>query len=161
MLQSTKRIGYIVKINGNMVSVQTSEEIIQNEVAYIIFANERLKSEVILIKADTAEMEVYESTVGLKVGTEVEFSGELLSAELGPGLLGQIFDGLENPLPAIAKECGFFLKRGIYLEALTADNAWEFIPLVKPGDRVRAGQRLGFVIEKIFKHYIMAPFSSR
>ena len=161
MLQSTKRIGYIVKINGNMVSVQTSEEIIQNEVAYIIFANERLKSEVIRIKADTAEMQVYESTVGLKVGTEVEFSGELLSAELGPGLLGQIFDGLENPLPAIAKECGFFLKRGIYLEALTADNAWEFIPLVKPGDRVRAGQRLGFVIEKIFKHYIMAPFSSR
>lgn len=158
---AAKRIGYITKINGNMVSVKTSEEIIQNEVAYIIFGNERLKSEVIRVKADTAEMQVYESTVGLKVGTEVELSGELLSAELGPGLLGQIFDGLENPLPAIAKECGFFLKRGIYLDALPAEDVWEFTPLVKPGDRVRAGQRLGFVLEKIFKHYIMAPFSSR
>ena len=156
-----KRIGYIIKINGNMVSVQTSQEIIQNEVAYIIFGNERLKSEVIRVKADTAEMQVYESTVGLRVGTEVEFSGELLSAELGPGLLGQIFDGLENPLPAIAQECGFFLKRGIYLDALPAEEVWEFTPLVKPGERVRAGQKLGFVLEKIFKHYIMVPFSSR
>ena len=156
-----KRIGYIIKINGNMVSVQTSQEIIQNEVAYIIFGNERLKSEVIRVKADTAEMQVYESTVGLRVGTEVEFSGELLSAELGPGLLGQIFDGLENPLPAIAQECGFFLKRGIYLDALPAEEVWEFTPLAKPGERVRAGQKLGFVLEKIFKHYIMVPFSSR
>ena len=154
-----KRIGYIIKINGNMVSVQTSEEIIQNEVAYIIFANERLKSEVIRVKADTAEMQVYESTVGLRVGTEVEFSGELLSAELGPGLLGQIFDGLENPLPAIAQECGFFLKRGIYLDALPAEEVWEFTPLAKPGERVRAGQKLGFVLEKIFKHYIMVPLA--
>lgn len=158
---AVKRIGHITKINGNMVSVQTQEEIIQNEVAYIIFGNERLKSEVIRVKADTAEMQVYESTVGLKVGTEVELSGELLSAELGPGLLGEIFDGLENPLPAIAKECGFFLKRGIYLDALPAEDVWEFTPLVKPGDKVRAGYRLGFVREKIFKHYIMVPFSSR
>ena len=158
---AVKRIGYITKINGNMVSVQTSQEIIQNEVAYIIFGNERLKSEVIRVKADTAEMQVYESTVGLRVGTEVEFSGELLSAELGPGLLGQIFDGLENPLPAIAQECGFFLKRGIYLDALPAEEVWEFTPLAKPGERVRAGQKLGFVLEKIFKHYIMVPFSSR
>ncbi|MDP2044004.1 MAG: V-type ATP synthase subunit A, partial [Candidatus Omnitrophota bacterium] len=119
---------------------------------------QRLKAEVIRVRGNRAEMQVYESTSGLKVGEQVEFSDELLSVELGPGLLGQIFDGLQNPLPALAKQCGFFLKRGVYLEALT-DTQWEFTPLVKKGDQILAGTKIGFVPEKIFKHYIMAPFN--
>ena len=140
-----------------MVTVGLDDFVIQNEVAYILHAGLRLKAEVIRVRDDRAQMQVYESTSGLKVGEQVEFSDELLSAELGPGLLGQIFDGLQNPLPALAKECGFFLKRGIYLEALS-DTEWDFTPLVKKGEYVLAGSKLGFVPEKAFKHYIMVPF---
>ncbi len=152
-----KRIGKIVKINANMVTAQLDDFVIQNEVAYILHGQQRLKAEVIRVRGNRAEMQVYESTSGLKIGEQVEFTDALLSVELGPGLLGQIFDGLQNPLPALAKQCGFFLKRGVYLEALTGTQ-WEFTPLVKKGDQVLAGTKLGFVPEKIFKHYIMAPF---
>ncbi len=149
----------MVKINANMVTAEVSGQIVQNEVAYIIHGEERLKAEVIRVRKNLAEMQVYESTQGLKAGDSVEFSNELLSVELGPGLLGQIFDGLQNPLPALAKQCGFFLKRGVYLEALPDDQEWDFTPLVSVGDKVLAGSWLGFVPEKIFKHYIMAPFA--
>ena len=153
-----KRIGYITKINGNMVTARVSGYIVQNEVAYIIHGQERLKSEVIRVRGDLAQMQVYESTGGLKIGQGVEFSQELLSVELGPGLLGQIFDGLQNPLPQLAEKYGFFLKRGAYLEALPDQAKWQFTPLARPKDRLRAGEPLGFVPESIFKHYIMAPF---
>ncbi|MFH0762480.1 MAG: V-type ATP synthase subunit A [Candidatus Omnitrophota bacterium] len=154
-----KRTGHIVKINGNMITVELEGFVIQNEVAYILHGKERLKSEVIRIKGQAAEMQVYENTAGLKIGEKVEFSSELLSVELGPGLLGQIFDGLQNPLPQLAKKCGFFLERGIYLNALDDASKWKFTPLVKAGDRLRAGDKLGFVPEKTFKHFIMAPFN--
>ncbi|MFH1190682.1 MAG: V-type ATP synthase subunit A [Candidatus Omnitrophota bacterium] len=153
-----KRIGRVIKVNANMVTAQVEGNIIQNEVAYIIHGQERLKAEVIRVRLQQAEMQVYESTQSVKAGELVEFSNELLSVELGPGLLGQIFDGLQNPLPALAKECGFFLKRGVYLEALADQTQWEFTPLVKIQDKVLAGSWLGVVPEKIFKHYIMAPF---
>jgi V/A-type H+-transporting ATPase subunit A len=152
------RKGYIKRINGNMVTVGFDTSVMQNEVAYIIHGQEKLKSEIIRVRGNLAEMQVYETTRDLSVGDAVEFTGELLSAELGPGLLGQIFDGLQNPLPVLAEQCGFFLKRGVYLEALAKDYTWDFTPLVKPGDKVRAGEYIGFVTEKIFKHYIMVPF---
>ncbi|MEK7850137.1 MAG: V-type ATP synthase subunit A, partial [Candidatus Omnitrophota bacterium] len=156
---STNRSGFITQINANMVTASFNTFVIQNEVAFIIHGNERLKAEVIRVRGNTAEMQVYESTSGLKVGEKVDFSEELLSVELGPGLLGQIFDGLQNPLPLLAEECGYFLKRGFYLNALSQEDIWEFTPLVKPQDTIQAGQALGFVPEKIFKHAIMAPFS--
>ncbi len=152
------RKGRIVKINGNMVSVEADSFVIQNEVAYIIHGEERLKAEVIRVKGRIAETQVFESTTSLKVGASVEFSDELLSVELGPGLLGQIFDGLENPLPNLAQKYGFFLKRGAYLSALSNDSEWDFTPQVKEGQKLRAGEKLGFVPEKIFKHFVMAPF---
>lgn len=154
-----KRKGEIVKINGNMVVAKTTSFIIQNEVTYIIHGQERLKAEVIRVRMNNAEMQVFENTGGLKIGDEVEFTGELLSVELGPGLLGQIFDGLENPLPLLAEKCGFFLKRGVYIDALRDEDEWNFSPLVKAGETVLSGAKLGFVPEKIFKHYIMAPFN--
>ena len=153
------RIGKISGINGNMVIVEFDDYVIQNEVAYVVHGKERLKSEVIRVRGNKAELQVYEDTKGLKVGENVEFTGELLSVELGPGLLGQIFDGLQNPLPQLAEECGFFLKRGVYLEALPDEAKWEFTPQAKKGDKVRKGERLGFVNEGIFKHWIMVPFS--
>jgi len=78
---------------------------------------------------------------------------------LGPGLLGQIFDGLQNPLPHLAQQHGFFLKRGAYLNALANETPWEFTPFAAEGDMVRAGDKLGIVPEKMFKHYIMVPFA--
>lgn len=153
------RIGRITKISGNMVTVSFDSMVMQNEVAYILHADERLKSEIIRVRGNLAEMQVYEATGGLKIGEEVEFTGELLSVELGPGMLGQIFDGLQNPLPEIARQCGFFLQRGVYIRALSDTKVWDFTPLVQPGDRVRAGDKIGFVVEKIFNHYCMVPFS--
>lgn len=153
------RTGRIVKISGNMVSAEINSFVIQNEVAYIRHGTERLKAEVIRVRGNNAEMQVYENTSGLCVGDEVEFSEELLSVELGPGLLGQIFDGLQNPLPELARKCGFFLKRGVYQEPLSDSLEWEFKPLVKPGDILLSGDKIGFVPEKIFKHYIMVPFA--
>lgn len=154
-----ERRGKIVKILGNMVAVEFKDFVLQNEVAYILHNEERLKSEVIRIRGNIAELQVYERTEGLRIGEEVEFTGELLSVELGPGLLGQIFDGLQNPLTLLAEKYGFFLKRGVYIKALPEEVSWEFTPLVKKGERIKAGDKLGFVLEKIFKHYIMVPFS--
>lgn len=155
------RIGHITRIVGNMVTAAFDTYAVQNEVAYCIHLEERLKSEVIRIRGKAAELQVFEDTLGLRVGDKVEFTDELLSVELGPGLLGQIFDGLQNPLPLLAKECGYFLKRGVYMQALTKNSEWEFNPLVKEKDRVSPGGKLGFVQEKFFKHLIMAPFSLR
>jgi V/A-type H+/Na+-transporting ATPase subunit A len=153
-----KRIGKVTKISGNMVTAEVSTGIIQNEVAYIRHGKESLKAEVIRVRGNKAETQVYESTISLQVGDIAEFTGDLLSVELGPGLLGQIFDGLQNPLPSLAQKHGFFLKRGEYLAALAEETIWEFTPLVKVGDKVKAGSRLGFAPEKIFKHFIMVPF---
>jgi V/A-type H+-transporting ATPase subunit A len=148
-----------MKISGNMVTVSFDTPVMQNEVAFIRHGEERLKSEIIRVRGNLAEMQVYETTTGLKIGEEVEFTGELLSIELGPGMLGQIYDGLQNPLPEIAEQCGFFLQRGVYIKALSDSTEWDFTPLKKPGDRLRAGDKIGFVEEKIFRHYCMVPFA--
>jgi V/A-type H+-transporting ATPase subunit A len=152
------RKGQVVGVNGNMVSVEFTDRVVQNEVAFVQQGPNRLKSEVIRVRGKRAELQVFEDTSDVKVGDVVEFSGELLSVELGPGLLGQVFDGLQNPLERLAQDHGFFLKRGIYLNALKEEQKWEFTPLVKKGAKVRAGVSLGHVPEKIFEHAIMVPF---
>ena len=156
-----EKLGTITGINGNMLTVAFKGNITQNEVGYAIKGEERLKSEVVRIQNDRAFLQVFESTKGLKVGDQVEFTGEMLSVQLGPGLLGQIYDGLQNPLPEIAEMFGFFLPRGVVLEALDKEKMWHFHPLVKKGDVVGAGFRLGYVQEIQFKHYIMVPFYLR
>jgi V/A-type H+/Na+-transporting ATPase subunit A len=150
--------GTVVGINGNMVTVAVDNVVSMNEVGYILVGEQRLKAEVIRVNADNIEMQVFEVTRGIGIGDVVEFSAELLAAELGPGLLGQIYDGLQNPLPKLAEQCGFFLQRGVYLNALPRDIKWEFTPSVEPGDTVQRGDTLGTVPEGIFKHRIMVPF---
>lgn len=151
-------VGKIVGVNGNLLTVEFENPVIQNEVGFAKTGDVQLKAEVIRIRGCNAELQVFEDTVGLKVGDEVEFSGELLSVELGPGLLTQVFDGLQNPLPALAEECGFFLQRGKYLKALPRENKWAFTPSVKIGDTLVAGDAVGSVPEGIFDHKIMVPF---
>ncbi|HAZ10836.1 MAG TPA: V-type ATP synthase subunit A [Candidatus Omnitrophica bacterium] len=155
---SASRIGVLTGLNGNMATVEFHDHVMQNEVAFILHNDERLKSEVIRVTGNKAELQVYEDTKGLKLGEKVEFTGELLSVELGPGLLGQIFDGLQNPLPQLAEKSGFFLKRGLYLEALDNKKEWEFTPVAKIGQKLKPGEKLGFTHEGIFEHWIMAPF---
>ncbi len=152
------RSGKVVGVNGNMVTVEFADNVVQNEVAYVCVGQDRLKSEVIRVRGKKAELQVFEDTVGIRIGDTVEFTGDLLSVALGPGLLGQIYDGLQNPLPQLAQKHGFFLKRGAYLGALDESQKWEFTPAVKAGDKVRAGDKVGTVPEKIFKHWIMVPF---
>lgn len=151
-------LGKIVGVNGNLLRVAFENPVIQNEVGFAKLGEIQLKAEVIRVRGTTAELQVFEDTVGLKVGDEVEFSGDLLSVELGPGLLTQVFDGLQNPLPALAEECGFFLQRGKYLDPLPRETKWAFTPAAKAGDSVVAGDTIGTVPEGIFDHKIMVPF---
>ncbi|NQT23085.1 MAG: V-type ATP synthase subunit A, partial [Candidatus Omnitrophica bacterium] len=156
-----KNLGKIISINGNMVSVELDDHIIQNEVAYALIGDKRLKSEVIKIEGNIAYLQVFEYTKGIKVGDTVEFSGKMLSVELGPGLLSQIYDGLQNPLPELAEKFGFFLPVGVELRAISLKKKWEFKPNVRKKDKVKAGSTLGHVHEGIFKHKIMVPFYLR
>jgi V/A-type H+-transporting ATPase subunit A len=144
-----------------MVSVRADGDVIMNEVGYILVDDKRLKSEVIRIRGDVAQMQVFEITKGIGIGDKVDFSGEMLAVELGPGLLGQVYDGLQNPLPELAEQAGYFLERGIYLDALNRDSTWEFKAQVKVGDKIVGGDCLGTVPEGPFEHKIMVPFNLR
>lgn len=152
-----KVTGYVTGVNGNLVSARFSGSVRKNEVGFVKIGNDRLKGEVIRISGDAVSMQIYEMTNGIQVGDEVELTGELLSVELGPGLLTQVYDGLQNPLPKLAEQCGFFLERGVYLDPIP-DKEWEFTPCVKPGDAVLAGDAVGSVPEGQFTHLIMVPF---
>jgi V/A-type H+-transporting ATPase subunit A len=156
--------GTVVGINGNMVSVHVDGHVSLNEVGYIVVGDQggetkRLKCEVIRIRGDQAEVQVFEMTRGLGVDDRVEFSGELLAVELGPGLLARIYDGLQNPLPELAEKCGFFLDRGVYIDALSRSATWHFTPKAQAGQAVYPGDTIGTVPEGIFDHRVMVPFS--
>ncbi len=166
--------GKIVAVNGNMISVAFEGAVAQNEVGYAQLGEKRLMAEIVRVRGSRCDMQVFESTTDLAVDDTVEFTGELLAAELGPGLLGQVYDGLQNPLPELAKEAskiskdaGFFLQRGMYLPGLPRDVKWAWHPTAEVGAQVTAGEELGWVPEGIFDgnklpgHKIMVPFAFR
>jgi V/A-type H+-transporting ATPase subunit A len=146
-------------VNGNMVTVAFENPVIQNEVAFIEVGDSKLKSEVIRIRGDLADMQVFETTADMRVGDRVVFTGHLLSVQLGPGLLTSVYDGLQNPLNVLAEQSGFFLKRGLYCEPLDREKKWEFTPKIEKGAEIEAGATVGTVPEGIFDHRIMLPFS--
>lgn len=154
----TENKGKVISVNGNLISVEFNGIVSMNEICYIKVDDAILKSEVIRIRGNVAQIQVYEMTNGIKCGDLVEFTGEMLSAELGPGLLGQIYDGLQNPLPVLAKQAGWFLERGIYANGLNTEKKWEFTPTVEAGNVVRAGEYVGTVPEGSFLHKIFVPF---
>ncbi len=153
----------VVAVNGPLVTTEVIRDhnVMMNEVAYVMWNGTPLKAEVIRVRGHHVDLQVFESTTGLRVGDEVRFSRELLSVTLGPGILGQIYDGLQNPLGKLVNDQGFFLKRGQYVDSLDRAKKWDFSPLVTPGDKVKAGYYLGYVPEGIFKHYITVPLSLR
>jgi V/A-type H+-transporting ATPase subunit A len=139
--------------------------LIKNEVVYIcpgavnaLGERERLKAEVLRVQGSTADAQVYESTAGVAVGDSVEQSGQMLSVTLGPGLLGQVYDGLQNPLHDLAASYGVFLPRGVSRDALDPKDKWSFVTTVSSGACVVAGDVLGTVQEGRYTHKIMVPF---
>jgi len=150
--------GRIVAVSGNLLTVAFDKPVMQNEVGYAVLGRLRLKAELIRVRGTHADMQVFEDTTGLYVGGQVDFSNELLAVELGPGLLGQIYDGLQNPLPELAEASGFFLPRGLYLDPLDRERRWAFNP-TRTGQQLMAGDTLGTVPEGVFTHRIMVPLA--
>ena len=151
--------GRIVAVYGNMVIAETTGEVVQNSIAYCCRSDgARLLSETIRIRGRLADLQVFEETRGLRVGDVVEFQEQMLSVALGPGLLGQIYDGLQNPLPQLAEKVGYFLEPGHYIHGLDTEKTWAFTPTAKVGDTLGAGDTLGTVPEGLFTHQIMTPF---
>jgi V/A-type H+-transporting ATPase subunit A len=149
----------VVTVRDSLVTIEVSDfHIRKNEVGFICVGDERLMAEVLRIQGVTADMQVFEETDGVSVGDKVEMTGEMLSVTLGPGLLSQVFDGLQNPLEVIAGKYGFFLPRGVDVFPLDKRKKWLFTPSVSVGDMVEAGQAIGSVPEGRFNHKIMVPF---
>ncbi|MEM0506726.1 MAG: V-type ATP synthase subunit A [Thermosphaera sp.] len=148
--------GVIYKVSGPLVVAENVKGVGVYEVVEV--GEERLIGEVIGVEQDKAIIQVYEDTTGLKVGDPVYPTGQPLSAELGPGLLTSIFDGIQRPLPVIEELAGIFIKKGIKAHPLPRDKKWSFKPLVKPGDLVEPGDFIGSVKEtELITHYIMVP----
>lgn len=150
--------GTVKGIISNLVIVEADGAVSQNEIAYIDLNGTRLMSEVIKVVGNNAYVQVFESTRGLTVGTEVEFQGHMLEVVLGPGLLQRNLDGLENDLDKME---GIFLKRGDYTFPLDEEKLWHFQPIAQPGDKVTAGSWLGEVDENFQPHKIMVPFTMK
>lgn len=151
--------GKVVKAFGNLLQVEFEGSIRQGEVAMVHVDDLQLKGEVIEIVGSEAKIQVFEDTRGVKFHTPVSFTGELLEAELGPGLLTSILDGLQNPLEEVANAAGLFLPRGVYLHAVDRKRRWDYEPVVKIGQTVERGDTLGTTLEGRFHHQIMVPFA--
>lgn len=163
----------VIAVQDDMVEIELTEQgrkanqrLTKNEVIYILPSRldekqqqQKLKAEVLRVRGNRADAQVYESTQGVAVGDGIEQSDRMLSVELGPGLLGQVYDGLQTPLPEVANQCGIFLPKGKQVDALAKDKKWSFVPKVKSGDKVKAGDTIGHVAEGRIQHKIMVPFN--
>ena len=152
--------GKVTQAFGNLLHVEFQGDIYQGEVCMVrLGGGISLKAEVIEIVGDEAKIQVFEDTRGIRLNTAVEFSSHLLEAELGPGLLTSIFDGLQNPLEKVADATGLFLSRGVYIQPLDRVHHWDFHPTAKVGDLLVRGDAIGFTAEGRFPHQIMVPFT--
>ena len=158
----------VIAVQEDLVTIEMAESdaypLVKNEVIYICpqrgshQRTEKLKAEVLRVRGREADAQVYESTRGVGIGDLVEQTGQLLSVTLGPGLLSQVYDGLQNPLPEVAADYGIFLPCGVNVSALDQQKKWSFIPTAQIGNRLKAGDTIGTVQEGRFTHKIMIPF---
>ena len=151
-----KTKGIVTGIVSNLVTVQVDGPVAENEICYIDLGGVKMMAEVIKVSGQTASVQVFESTRGLRNGNAVEFEGRMLEVSLGPGLLSSVYDGLQNDLTTMQD---VFLKRGEYTDPLDREKLWDFTPLAAPGDKVAAADWLGEVKEGWLPHKIMVPFS--
>ena len=150
--------GRVVGVISNIVTIEADGPVAQNEICYITTGGDRLMAEVIKVAGREAYVQVFESTRGMKVGAEAEFTGRPLEVTLGPGMLSKNYDGLQNDLDKME---GVFLRRGQYTDPLDRDRKWHFVPLAKVGDRIEGSAWLGEVEENHQKLKIMAPIAMR
>ncbi len=148
--------GRIWRVSGPLVIAEGMKGAEVYEV--VLVGHGRLVGEIIGLREDRAMIQVYEDTTGLQVGEPVEGTGKPLAAELGPGLIGSIFDGLQRPLKRFIEVAGPWVRRGITLPSLPRDKKWHFTPQLKPGEKVSGGDILGTVPEtSIITHKILVP----
>jgi V/A-type H+/Na+-transporting ATPase subunit A len=150
--------GTVIKALGNLLQVRFEGNVRQGEMSIIKLEDNNLAAEIIEISGDEVKLQVFEDTSGVKLGTRVEFLGHLLEAELGPGLLSVVFDGLQNPLEKVADKAGIYLERGVYIKPLDRDRIWEFNPTAKVGETLQRADALGVVKESHFDHIINVPY---
>lgn len=147
--------GVVRGIVSNLVNIEVTGPVLQNEICYITVGDVQLMSEVIKVIGNTVYAQVFESTRGMRIGDMVRFTGHMLEVTLGPGMLSKNYDGLQNDLD---KMSGVFLQRGVYTYPLEKNKLWSFKPTVNLGDYVTAGTWLAEVDENCQKHKIMVPF---
>ncbi|MFB6216487.1 MAG: V-type ATP synthase subunit A, partial [Candidatus Aenigmatarchaeota archaeon] len=146
--------GEIYKVTGPVV-VATGMNPQMYDVVHV--GDEGLMGEVIQIEGDKAYIQVYEDTTGIKPGEPVENTEEPLSVELGPGLLGSIYDGLQRPLPVLQEKTGDFIERGEAAPGIDLEKEYEFESVVEEGDEVKPGDQLGKTEVKYGEHKVMLP----
>jgi len=153
-------MGKIWKISGPVV---IAEEMRGSQVYEVVDVGyERLQGEIIGLEKDKAVIQVYEDTVGLKVGEPVTGTGKILMVELGPGIVGNIYDGVQRSLVTMMDDVGDFLVRGVRTDALDRKKKWHFTPSVKAGDMVQEGDIIGTVPETgLVEHRIMVPIGTQ
>ena len=145
----------IKKVAGPLVIAELTEA---KKADLVFVGKQRLIGEVIELRGSSASIQVYEETAGLKVGDPVESTGAPLSVELGPGMIGAIFDGIQRPLDKLMLQAGAFIPRGLYVDPLSRTKKWPFVPLAAIGDEVKEGDILGTVQETaLVSHKIMVP----
>lgn len=158
-------VAHISAVQDDIVRLRLDDpnvgRLVKNEVVYIVPSrnpDQRLKAEVLRVLGDSADAQVFESTRGVGIGDKVEQTGQLLSVNLGPGMLGMVYDGLQNPLEALAVGHGVFLPKGVEAPGLEPATKWSFTASRRIGDTVRAGDVIGSVPEGPIEHKIMVPF---
>jgi len=150
----------ITKISGPLVTaeVKNSAQDKPKVLETVLVGKAKLLGEIINLDGKEVKIQVYEDTSGMEVGENVELNGELLSVELGPGLMSSIFDGIQRPLKRLDEVSPIFIRSGIHLPSLDRDKKWDFIPTVQNGDEVKQGQKIGYVQEtSLLKHWILVP----
>lgn len=152
----TEVTGKIIKVSGPVVDADGLRGVKMYEVCKV--GNEGLIGEVNRVLGDVCTIQVYEETAGIRPGEPVVATGRPLSVELGPGLIGQIFDGIQRPLPRIKEAVGDFIKRGVVADPLPRNLGWKFTPIMKKGDKVEPGSIIGDVPEtSLVRHRIVVP----
>jgi V/A-type H+-transporting ATPase subunit A len=148
--------GTIIKVSGPLVVAEKMEEARMFDV--VMVSDHQLIGEIIELKGDRAFIQVYENTGGIGPGEPVYLTGEPLSVELGPGLIGSIYDGIQRPLDVIRAQTGDFVTRGINIPALDREKKWHFTPVAKEGDKLSGGDIIGTVEETpVVVHRIIIP----
>jgi V/A-type H+-transporting ATPase subunit A len=153
---SERIVGQVRRVVGPVVEAGNVKGVEMLELVFV--GTERLVGEVVRIAGDAAYIQVYEDTTGLRAGAPVYGKGEPLSAELGPGLIGGIYDGVQRPLDILRARMGDFVSKGVHVPALERDLKHDFKPLVEAGSRVGGGTVLGAVKETdLIEHRVMVP----